>query len=490
MKVKARERRRGAAALALGLALGLGVAVATPAAALTVFDQGHVDVFDVAYEAGGLHLHMAETITNPPSHTEQDPANVLLRVKPTESAVVVPTPPGSYSFLGSGGETRYVLPQTQNADLLWPGIATEEVPGGVFTNPLRIEVVDVQGPGAVSMWQTNSFGSPTSVLEGGTYHLPGTIRQNAGAHAHYNWGFHELGEYTMSVRVVGTLADGSGTLTSETQTYNWLVGEAPPPPPASSLSISGLQAEYAVGDTANLTAIQDPAGLHTSHRWFTRPFGTTTWNIVDGVGGDVYGFTVAAVHHNLEIIARLYDGSNTQVAESPPVQILVAGGGAAGADQLIRATLPANIGALVVSVDPADREVTMSDFALGAGADRWEAGGDLRPVTVTDTRSGAPGWVASGQVGAFVSGTDSLPAASLGWTPRVLASPSGTTLTPGGTVDPGYPSGDGLSVSRTLATAAAGTGIGTSTLDAGLLLYAPTNLTPGTYEGTITFTAI
>jgi hypothetical protein len=197
-------RRRRAPAPALTLALALGLAVAAPAAAAEVtFDSGHVDVFDVAYENGRLHLHMAETITSPPTHTERDPADVVLRVKP-EAAVTVPSPPGNLSFLGPGGNTVYLLPIAQNPDLLWPGIATEEVPAGVFANPLRIEVVDVAGPGQVSLWQVDSFGNPRSVLAGGGYALPGAAVPPG----------YPSGDGLAVPRTLATAAAGSGTGTS------------------------------------------------------------------------------------------------------------------------------------------------------------------------------------------------------------------------------------------------------------------------------------
>ncbi|MGF1618570.1 MAG: hypothetical protein ACFCU2_12310, partial [Acidimicrobiia bacterium] len=157
--------------------------------------------------------------------------------------------------------------------------------------------------------------------------------------------------------------------------------------------------------------------------------------------------------------------------------------------QTITVSLEADEGALVVSVDPDDRHVIMSNFELSASADSWESTGELRPVTVTDTRSAAPGWNVFGQVSIFESDTSSFPGSYLGWTPKVLSQSDGQGVNEGALVAPGFPSGDGLSVSSGLASASPGSGIGTAQLSADLFLVAPTTIEPGTYDALLTITA-
>jgi hypothetical protein len=222
--------------------------------------------------------------------------------------------------------------------------------------------------------------------------------------------------------------------------------------------------------------------------------GSDEWVIVPDAAGAEYSFTATAQHDGLAVIARLYDHDHAVVAESEPVSVVVDDHGVpeppAPAGQDIEVTLSDAAGALVISVDPADRRVRMSDLALSTSGDRWVSSGDLRPVTVTDTRFSAPGWSVSGQVGDFSSGAEKLRGGSLGWTPVVTQQPTAAGVLAGPSVASGFTSGDGLSVAGILASAAPGSGAGTSKLGAGLTIEAPTTLRPGTYTATITFTVI
>ncbi|MBB5788816.1 choice-of-anchor M domain-containing protein [Jiangella mangrovi] len=490
MRALLTRRARQLAVPVVAGALLASSATATAAAGefeLTL-DTGHIDAFTLRWVDEQLDVDLQEDVTG--HHVLHEPEDVLLQVKP-ESALVLPDPlPPSLAFLGDPGDTVYYLPQTQDPDLIWPGWSTEQIPAGVFTNPLRIEVTDVEGPGDVFLWQTGSFGESISVLGGG-FQLPGTISPNANVHAHANWAFGATGRYTLTVQASGTLAAG-GTVTSTPVTYTFQVGDADPAP-STTLGISGLAGHYHSGDVVTLTAVQDPPTGLDHYHWFTRAPGTEEWVVVPDAGTGEYSFTATPGHDGVQVIARLYDADHAVVAESAPATVVVDDHEEPEPPELsqrIVATLPEDEGALVASVDPEDDEVTMSDFELSGTADRWTSSGDLRPVTVTDTRASAPGWVVSGQVGDFTAGDEVLPGRHLGWSPLIAEQPDGGGVTAGEVVAPGLGSGDGLSVSSPLATAAAGDGTGTSRLGAGLLIEAPTTLVPGTYEATITFTAI
>ncbi len=161
-------------------------------------------------------------------------------------------------------------------------------------------------------------------------------------------------------------------------------------------------------------------------------------------------------------------------------------------EQDIVATVPevAGEGSLVISVDPEDRTVALPE--MSSMGDRLGTAGQLRPVTVTDTRASDPGWDVSAQVSDFVagSGEGSFGGGFLGWSPSVTSSASGQVVTPGGAVAPGFPTGEGLSVPRELASAQAGEGLGTAVLGGGLQLQIPVETDPGTYTAVLTITAI
>jgi surface-anchored protein len=476
-------------AVTVGL-LTVGTATTAAAEDRLVLDHGHVDAFTLTWHDNALDLLLREDVTG--SHVPHAPEDVLLAVTP-ESALQLPDPvPPSLSFLGQPGDTVHYLPQTQDPNLIWPGWSTEQVPAGVFTDPLRIQVTDVTGPGEVFLWQTGSFGQSVSVLGGG-FQLPGTISANAGVHAHANWAFTEEGTYTFTVAAGGDLA-GGGTATSAPRTYTVQVGDAAGPQPVTTLAVAGMADHYHSGDVVTLTAVQDPVTELDHYHWFTRAAGSADWVVVPAVGGGEYSFTATARHNGLQVIARLYDHDHGVVAESEPVTVVVDDHGGpeppAPATQDIEVTLPEDAGALVISVEQDDRRVLMSDFELGTAGDRWVSSGDLRPVTVTDTRATAPGWSVSAQVGDFSSGAGTLRGGVLGWSPVVTGQPAGAGVTAGPAVTSGFTGDDGLSVARTLASAAPGNGVGTSRLGAGLAIEAPTSLKPGTYTATITFTVI
>lgn len=478
-----------ATAVAAGL-LTLGTATTAAAEDRLVLDQGHIDAFTLTWSDNALDVQLQEDVTG--SHVPHAPEDVLLKVKP-ESALELPDPvPPSLSFLGQPGDTVYYLPQTQDPNLIWPGWSTERIPAGVFTNPLRIQVTDVTGPGEVFLWQTGSFGESKSVLGGG-FQLPGTISPNANVHAHANWAFTEEGTYSFTVVAGGDLAGGGGTVNSAPRTYTFQVGDADPQP-ITTLGVTGLADHYHSGDVVTLTAVQDPVTELDHYHWFTRAAGSDEWVIVPDAATAQYSFTATAQHNGLAVMARLYDHDHAVVAESEPVTVVVDDHGEPDppvtAGQDIEVTLSDDAGALVISVDPDDRRVLMSDLELSTSGDRWVSSGDLRPVTVTDTRSSAPGWSVSAQVGDFSSGAETLRGGSLGWTPVVTRQPDGAGVQAGPSIASGFTGGDGLSVARTLASAAPGGGFGTSELGAGLAIEAPTSLKPGTYTATITFTVI
>lgn len=168
------------------------------------------------------------------------------------------------------------------------------------------------------------------------------------------------------------------------------------------------------------------------------------------------------------------------------------GGGPPEDSQDIIATVPEGepgAGSLVLSVDPDDRTVTLPEMTMSG--DRLASSGGLRPVTVTDTRAGTdPGWDASAQVSDFTSTGGSFGGGFLGWAPEVSSASEGQSVTAGAVVAPGFPTGDGLSVPRTLASAQAGGGLGSAVLGAGLVLEIPVDTPAGRYRATLTLTAI
>lgn len=182
-----------------------------------VFDEGHVDAFNVFYRDGALHLNLKEDVTG--SHVHHEPTDVELHVK---SSSLMSIPEG---WPGAGD--NYYLPQVQDHSLLWPGWDTLGVLDGKdegVSEQVKLEFTKVEGPGGVHVFATGWAGWEP-MLEGDATELTaGAVRdQSFAAHTHANWVFEEKGVYTISLRAVG---EQNGTqLVTEEKTYTITVGD-------------------------------------------------------------------------------------------------------------------------------------------------------------------------------------------------------------------------------------------------------------------------
>ncbi|MFT3854494.1 MAG: hypothetical protein QM733_17410 [Ilumatobacteraceae bacterium] len=122
---------------------------------------------------------------------------------------------------------------------------------------------------------------------------------------------------------------------------------------------------------------------------------------------------------------------------------------------------------------PGRGNATLTPFGLSATGDRWESDGELRSITIVDTRQSQPGWSTSAQLADFEPDTPALTAAHLGWQPTVSATSPGQTVQPGSAVASVLDGGPGLADPAVLATAVPGASRGTATIGAHLHLAAP-----------------
>ncbi|MER7005143.1 Ig-like domain repeat protein [Dactylosporangium sp. NPDC000555] len=123
----------------------------------------------------------------------------------------------------------------------------------------------------------------------------------------------------------------------------------------------------------------------------------------------------------------------------------------------------------------------------------WVFTGSLTGVSVNDTRPTQDGWTLNGQASDFVSGSTTVTASNLGWTPA-LATGSDAEGTPaaGSAVDSKLKTAgsDGLHTSSLFAKAAQGNGLGTQHLSASLELRIPDTSPTGLYQSTLTLTLV
>jgi surface-anchored protein len=205
---------------ALALAALASVA-ALPVRAETLLTQGHVDL-GANYEGGawGFEVHDGET------DTEYDPADAVL-VAPLAARMARPGS-SSFDFLGvAPGEDVWILPQSEDPGLLFLGIASEHtdprdfgawnpgdsrIPAGSF-KWLEWQLVGVDSPAGAhfSLFSVDSFGQPLLWMSTFANPNPNSFFQLVGGHSHANFAFTHAGDYDITFRVRGMLADGTMT---------------------------------------------------------------------------------------------------------------------------------------------------------------------------------------------------------------------------------------------------------------------------------------
>ena len=202
--------------------------------AVTSLSDGHIDVFELHYDSSVSPTEFALHIHDHVSKAHFEPADVILQVN--ESSYFA-SPAGLISILGSAA---YILPATQEADMLYGGVSATG-PNGVFeSNRFKIQMVSAgsANPGNFSMYRFSGAGA----LQVGLQSIGGSVSVNEvtipiGGHEHWNWGFSAPGTYTFEFQGLGVKsADLSIFKTSrELFTFNVI-----PEPSSGALLLIGL----------------------------------------------------------------------------------------------------------------------------------------------------------------------------------------------------------------------------------------------------------
>lgn len=279
---------------------------------------------------------------------------------------------------------------------------------------------------------------------------------------------------------------GSGFNGSTSSAVSYSITAAPAKTTATSLTVTPAGPVDA-GQSVTLACTVSVTGgsaANGSIEFYDGATKISTKPVVSGAASYATSFASAGVH-TLKAVFVPSDVAVQLGSESTPQDLAV---NAVATQALENITVHlVETGALTISVQ--DQNVFLPDFTLDAAADRLSSGGPINPVTVTDTRLYEQGWSVSGQVTDFTSSsTDTtISSTGLGWTPNVVSKPTATTVINAGSVVAPFTAG-GLSTAKTLASAPADEGRGTTVLGADLLLKAPTTTKPGTYTALLTLT--
>ena len=217
----------GIIALALALALGTAPARAADDPALdqtvgadeeastesAVIDTGHVDIGPRMVDGQWSVALRDDSGAHP---VWRDPDRTVLRVS---DAALMAAPTGSdYAFMGAqAGEQYYVVPQTQNPDVVWLGWNTQD-PGVVsaIDRGATMSIGSVAGPGRTWMFlQDGTFGKPRLLVDGQSGQAQ-DVWVDASTHVHANWVFTAPGVYTAALTFSARTTDGRQVSASTT----------------------------------------------------------------------------------------------------------------------------------------------------------------------------------------------------------------------------------------------------------------------------------
>ena len=268
-----RLRIRGAvASLAVGIiALALGTAPARaaddPALDQTVtadeeastesavIGTGHVDIGPRMVDGQWSVALRDDSGAHP---VWRDPDRTVLRVS---DAALMAAPTGSdYAFMGAqAGEQYYVVPQTQNPDVVWLGWNTQD-PGVVsaIDRGATMRIGSVSGPGRTWMFlQDGTFGKPRLLIDGQSGQAQ-DVWVDASTHVHANWVFTAPGVYTAALTFSARTIDGQQL--SASTTLRFAVGSQTSADEAFAAAPAAAAEAGAAGATGSADSVGSAGG--------------------------------------------------------------------------------------------------------------------------------------------------------------------------------------------------------------------------------------
>ncbi|KOX20487.1 hypothetical protein ADK67_29795 [Saccharothrix sp. NRRL B-16348] len=172
------------------------------AAEQVVVSAGHVDL-GPRFVDGRWTVQLRDDTGDAP--TWRDLSEVVLHVNDTARTTVPDDP--AYDFLGDGGSPIWVLPQVEQAGVVWPGWNTQDPD---VTAAVEREVTwrlhDVRGPGRFVLFLSGNFGAPTTLFTSADA-TPQETGIEVGTHVHGNWVFSAPGTYLLDLEMTASTKD-------------------------------------------------------------------------------------------------------------------------------------------------------------------------------------------------------------------------------------------------------------------------------------------
>jgi len=168
--------------------------------------------------------------------------NVVLVARAAAETTI---PPGFEQF-GETGAPFWILPASQNPELLYLGVSAEGLPRGTFDELILVRLVEVRAPGFFFLWQFDPGGNLEMRMDSRNGIGPtDQIQPIVGSHAHFNWGFSSNGLYEVTFQVEGRLLGATTNLTAAPTPFQFAVEPIPigPPQPAMLQNVSAVDGQ-------------------------------------------------------------------------------------------------------------------------------------------------------------------------------------------------------------------------------------------------------
>ncbi len=193
-----------------------------------VLDRGHVDIKATgSKDSFGLVLKDETGLIERGAH-DRALSDVVLGAhdnsRQTRKGSLLLDP--ALDYLGKEGSEFYLLPMTQNPDVIWPGYNTQDIDYSLIdgTVDLHIEPTSAPTGGHMGMFLVKGLGNEIenllSTKDGDT-----VIETAYATHTHTNWAFTKPGIYTFDTWYSAKAKNGTA-LTSAKQTLTIAIGDA------------------------------------------------------------------------------------------------------------------------------------------------------------------------------------------------------------------------------------------------------------------------
>ena len=198
-----------------------GTAAEAPVlSARTVIDVGHVDAISPRMVSDTFRTLLLDD-RNALAPVWRTPGSVILHLTQAGAVPISEDTPGFF-FLGSPGTTIWMIPQTQDPNIIWAGWSTQSFTSDDVRGDMKLTLENVDGPGDVVLWEWSPFGEPEMVIDGRAG-LPASYSVPTFTHQHANWAFTKPGVYRLKFTWSADLVSGGPA--SDTAVYTFAVGD-------------------------------------------------------------------------------------------------------------------------------------------------------------------------------------------------------------------------------------------------------------------------